>query len=401
MVVLALALLFVLALAIRVSFNLLYDGIPKGDAISLLNYARHIASTGDYPFNRGAYWSPGYVFFLGWLLPGFGEANQLLYFRLFQSLLGSLTCLGFGLYAQRLFGDLAGILTLALLAVYPPLVVYAGMFFSENLFLLLLPPLFYLFHRWQETGNLGYCLGSGILFGLLHLIRPVGMFLPIIFVAWVIITKRKRLKPLMLKELPVFLLVALMAVSPWMLTTYKNYGKPISSNAVGGVNFYIGHNPKANGTWVLIDQDSEVITKAGTPEGNSLGYRMGLEYLISHPQHEWEMLKQKCRWFFSQANMDLYNYKLDQLWFGTFHVPLPPFWPFSILAGLGLIFHWRSWHQWFMPVGFTAYYAALILAMYYAPRYRLIVEPIFIMLAAAALAKPMEQAARYLRLLKV
>lgn len=48
-----------------------------------------------------------------------------------------------------------------------------------------------------------------------------------------------------------------------------------------------------------------------------------------------------------------------------------------------------------------AYYSALILGMYYAPRYRLIVEPIFIMLAAAALAKPLEQLARYRRLARV
>lgn len=105
------------------------------------------------------------------------------------------------------------------------------------------------------------------------------------------------------------MLVALMAVSPWMITTHKNCGKPISSNVVEGVNFYSGPNPKANETWVLA--------------------------LMVH-----------ARWFH------------------------------GLLCGLD---------------------PSYVLC----PRYRLIVEPIFIMLAAAALAKPMEQAARYLRLLKV
>lgn len=375
------------AAAIRVDFNLVYSAELFGDSIYIAKFAEAVARTGAYPTDHGIYWSPGVVYFLGWLIPIIGNEHQYLSYRLLQSVLALVSLYGFYLLARQWFGYASGILTLLLLAFYPPLVFYTSMIFAENLFFLLIPWLFLSLLKWRESGGLFYPAVSGVLFGLIHLIRPILIPLPVIFVVWFLITKpRESYKPFFMKQIPVCAITALLLLAPWIAHNYALYGKLITSSAVGGLNFYIAHNEHANGKWVQIDVNTDVFKLAGTPEGDKRGYEEGLKYIRSHLGYEVEMLCSKIVLFWTKT-AEFWGGKADQLWNKKYAIPLIEMKYLSYLFVLFLLLEMRRWKWWLPLVGYMLAYQSMILVLYYADRYRSVVEPFLIIFASVVLVR--------------
>ncbi len=375
------------AVAIRVDFNLAYPAELFGDSIHIAKFAESIAQTGAFPTDFGIYWSPGVVYFLGWLIPVVGNDFNYLCYRLVQSVLSVVSLSGFYILARRLFGRQAGMLALLFLAFYPPLVFYSSMIFAENLFFWLIPWLFLALYKWRESGGLVYPAVSGVLFGLIHLIRPILIPLPVIFVAWFLITNpRESYKTFLLKQIPVCAIAGLLILSPWIAHNYALYGKIITSSAVGGLNFYIAHNENANGKWVQIDVNSDVIKLSGTPEGDKLGYEEGLKYIRTHLGYELEMLWTKANLFWTKSG-EFWGGKASQLWKEKYGIPQFEMRYLSFFFVIFLILGMRKWKYWFPLVGYIIAYQSMILVLYYADRYRSIVEPFLLVFAAAVLAK--------------
>jgi 4-amino-4-deoxy-L-arabinose transferase-like glycosyltransferase len=375
------------AAAIRVHFNLRYSAEPFGDSIHIARFAESVARTGAYPTDHGIYWSPGVVYFLGWLIPVIGNEQHYLSYRLLQSVLAVVSLFGFYLLARQWFGRVSGMLALLLLAFYPPLVFYSSMIFAENLFFLLIPWLFLTLSKWRELGGLFYPAVSGVLFGLIHLIRPILIPLPVIFVIWFLITKPRELyKPFFMKQIPVCVVAGLLILAPWIAHNYALYGKIITSSAVGGLNFYIAHNEHANGKWVQIDVNSEVFKLAGTPEGDKRGYEEGLKYIRSHLGYEVDMLRTKFVLFWTKTGK-FWGDKAEQLWKEKYKLPLIKMKYLSCLFIFFLLLEMRRWKKWFPLVGYVLAYQSMILVLYYADRYRSIVEPFLLIFAAVVLAR--------------
>lgn len=375
------------AMAIRVHFNLRYSAELFGDSMYMAKFAEAVAQTGAYPTSHGIYWSPGIVYFLGWLLPFIGNEHNYLHFRLLQSVLSVVSLCGFYLLARQWFGPLSGILALLLLAFYPPLVFYTSMIFAENLFFLLIPWLFLALWKWRVSEGVLYPVVSGILFGLIHLTRPILIPLPVIFVAWFFLTMpRASLKPFLLKQLPVCAITGLLILAPWIAHNYALYGKVITSSAVGGLNFYIAHNEHANGKWVQIDVHSDVFKLAGTPEGDQQGYEQGLSYIRTHLAYEWEMLRTKFDLFWTKTG-EFWGSKASQVWKQKYGLPLIEMKVLSLFFLLFLVLEIKRWKSWFPLVGYVLAYQSMILVLYYADRYRSIVEPFLLIFAATVIVK--------------
>lgn len=107
--------------------------------------------------------------------------ESMLWPRLGQALVGTLTAWLLGRATQRLSGSrLAGLLALALAAVYPYFIYYGGMLMSETLDLaLLIPGLWWLceaLSREDETAR-GLAAAAGLMLALAGLCRPEGAYI--------------------------------------------------------------------------------------------------------------------------------------------------------------------------------------------------------------------------------
>lgn len=375
------------ALAIRIDYNINHEAPLLGDTYYMVKYAKTIAETGQYPLHNGIYWSPGLVYFLGWLIPWIGEDKNYFNYRIIQSLLSVVSLVGYYLLAKKIFGNPSALLAFLLLAFYPPLIFYTGMIYVENLFFVLLPFLFLFLIKWRDEGGFINPLVCGILFGLLHLIRPVLIPMPILFVAWFLLTvPRKVYKVFFIWELPICALTALLVLMPWIVHNYNIYGSIITSSAVGGLNFYIGHNEKANGTWVQIDENSKVFQLAGTPEGNRLGYQEGLAFIKSHLKQEVQLTIEKMRMFWFRTGK-FWGEKAYQLWREKYRIPIISMTFLSYASLVFLFLERKRWREWFLPVAYVIAYHFMILTLYYTDRYRSIVEPFLIIFTAAAIIR--------------
>ncbi|GAA4711544.1 ArnT family glycosyltransferase [Brevibacillus fulvus] len=375
------------AVVLRIDFNLRYPAELFGDSVYMARFAEAVAQTGAYPTDFGIYWSPGVVYFLGWLIPLIGNEHNYLAYRLLQSVL-SVSCLaGFYLLARLWFGRLPGMLALLLLAFYPPLVFYSSLIFAENLFFWLVPWLLLALYKWRETGGLFYPVMSGILFGLIHLVRPILIPLPVIFVVWFLLTKqRETYRSFFFRQIPACAIAGLLILTPWIAHNYALYGKVITSSAVGGLNFYIAHNEKANGKWVQVDVNSDVIKLAGTPEGEKRGYEEGWNYIRTHLDEELKLLGTKFSLFWTKTGQ-FWDGSATQFWEQTYGIPLIEMKYLTYLFLMFLVMEIRRWKSWFPLVGYVVAYQTMILVLYYADRYRSIVEPFLLIFAAVVLAR--------------
>src|SRR5581483_4490403 len=145
------AAILIVAFALRVAEVQRTDSSyrPINDAGSYLTLGSDIAHTGDYSLSRtpgsgaggtigpSAYFAPGYPYFLALvdLIDGHavrrdGAVHPA---RISQAVLGTITVALIGLVGLELFGTTAGVIALALAAVYPVAIGLAGVLVAENL----------------------------------------------------------------------------------------------------------------------------------------------------------------------------------------------------------------------------------------------------------------------------
>lgn len=283
----------------QVGFDLFYM-----DQEYHLEWARSLVS-GHWPppydsLRNAVYFrAPLYPYFLAGIFQIFGPHP--LAARIIQMVIGSLSCaLAYGIGTQAL-GRRAGLVAGLLCALYWVLIYFDGelllpvlqVFFS-------LAGTFLLFraveHESRAAGGL-----AGLCFGLYAITRPD--ILPFVAVAllWLIRTTAggdRRLR------LVLGLLFAIGCFAPPAAVTVRNRivgGDWVPVASQGGVNFYIGNNPRSNGmqavvpgtreTWWGGRDDTIRIAEqaAGRPlrpsEVSNYWYRRAFAYMTSQPGH--------------------------------------------------------------------------------------------------------------------
>ncbi|BCV24049.1 glycosyltransferase family 39 protein [Gelria sp. Kuro-4] len=376
------ALVFAAALALRLLFNWGFvTNKAHPDIASMYQYSLRVAQ-GIY-YGAGAYWPPGFIFLSGGLIRLFGPEGYWTAVRYLQALLGAATCaLGCAIGRAAFGSRSAGLLGGLGLAVYLPLIYYTGLAFSETLFLFFLMAAVYYLYRLARTQAVRDAAAAGFLLGLATLTRPVSLLVPVLVLPWYWLLWGRRLRPVLGRVL-LMGAVLLLTLLPWVVRNYIVTGDLVLVDVNGGINFYIGHNERANGTWVDMGQKTDaVIILGGSPEGGRLGYRRGLEFIRTHPRRELELAWTKFKWFWTKPS-DWYitRYARER---GLPHLE-PPVW--GALAVAGAILTRRRWRGTLFLVLFILYYNAIIVAIYYASRYRLVVEPFWVLLTAGGAAE--------------
>ncbi len=335
--------------------------------------------------------SPLYPYILAGIYFIFGHSYVAV--RLIQSAVGVATCLVLFSLARGLFGLREAVAAGLLSALY-----VAFVFFDSELLMITFVLLFSvtaLYLLMKKVRGPGSVFAAGLLIGLAALGKPnILLFVPVVLV-WFWWSTRASAGSLAARML-LFAAGAALAIAPFTISNYAVSGDLVLTTSNGGINFFIGNNENADGTF-LVDQsmrtdlyggsklwaEREVGRELSPAEVSSYWLGEGLRYAREHPARELWLLGRKLLLFWNAYEIPNHY---DINFFKTFSRVLrfDPFlfaWiiPFGFL---GIYVSRRRWRE-FLPLYlFVGVYMASLVPFFTTSRYRLPAVPIMLVFAA-------------------
>jgi len=378
----------------------------------------------DYPIGDGRayylgmslldpvyYQAPLYPYFLGAILSASGDSLWAVY--VVQAVLGALSC-GLVVWAGALFFSRgAGLLAGGLLALYAPGIFFDGVLQKASLAGFLISVLLVLLGLAGRRPRWGVWLAAGALMGLLGLTRENTLiFVPVVLV-WVFAGFRRHDLALRTGWAASCACGLALILLPVAFRNLRAGGSFALTTSQMGANFYIGNNPKADGTYMplrpgrgdaryeRVDAVSLAERDAGrklTPgEVSHYWLKRALEYIRGHPLEWLALLARKWVMTWNAWEVpdteDYYLYReysplLNRLGL-VFH-----FGVLCPLAVAGVVLWWpergRVWVLYAMAVGL----ALSVTAFYVFARYRYPMVLILALSAGAALERGVRLARR-------
>lgn len=417
-------LVFILALAYRSFYLFEASGRPDFNLFYMdqefnLEWAKSLASGKWHaPFDQlrdQAYFrAPLYSHLLAGVIILFGEGTLIP--RIFQIVLGSVSCALAYAVAARCYGQRIGMVTGLICALYWVFAYFDSEFLLPVLLVFLILLGLLLLFMAVERGSVFLAAIAGLMLGLFSITRPnILAFFPFVIV-WGSIAVRDygRGRATMFAAL-----LAIGCLLPPAAATLRNHVVADDFVVVasqGGVNFYIGNNPESNGmqaivpgtrgTWWGGFEDTRAIAEdeAGRPlkpsEISNFWYRQAFAYIADQPADWLRLLSVKTLALIGDAeppNNEPYEARRND--FMSLRVPLS----FGVLFGLFLVslpFQIRSSQHkgnrgrrserlgrrfvWLILM-FVLVYAATFVAFFVNGRYRVPLVPFVAMGAAFAI----------------
>lgn len=260
--------LMLLGLALRVWFvsvNAIDPRFSTADDGDYYQRALRFAVTGQYVDDFWLIRPPLHVFMFALLLRismALGDLTMgVALIRGVQIVLIVLTIpLGYDL-ARRLFGQRAGLIFAAMLAVWYPLIELPAHTYSEPLFFVLFMLHLWTLVRWRDTRRWPWLVAAGITLGLAALTRSPALYAAAFVVLWLFLTAINEQPALDEAEgrttnLPighrlltagrwslVFLLAFVVVVAPWTIRNYIVYQRFIPIDTLGPPNLWLDLQP--------------------------------------------------------------------------------------------------------------------------------------------------------------
>jgi tetratricopeptide (TPR) repeat protein len=333
-----------------------YFGAPFLDELYHLNWAKDIASgkwIGDDAFFR----APLYSCLLGIFIRIFGVNFFLI--RLVQHLIGVGAVLAIYFLTRRIFSisaaRIAGIIT----ACYAPFFFFEGEMLDIFLQFLFYPLILIQSLKTLSVQSVRNNLALGLIIGLSAIARPnILIFVPILLIFLGIKWWKHRECLFDVFFRMIFILFGL--IIPILPVTWHNYkagGCFVPISTYGGINFYIGNNPRADGYTARTSRrmyyfdryrDSvemfareEAINKTDRGDLNARNVsrywtRQSLDWIRENPLSWAKLLLKKTVLLFE--NYEIRNNK--NIYFVTRYSPILRFFlsflPFALVGGLGM-----------------------------------------------------------------
>ena len=352
--------------------------VPSGDAVgydilgyNLVQY-HQLAYEKDKPT---AHREPGYPLFLAMVYLIFG--HSVIAVRIFQALLGVVSCYLIYLLTRDIFGRAAAGISLIIAVIYPAFIYYTAALLRETFFTFLL-----LLTVWFV--NKKYILATAVLLALLGLTNSVSLLFVLAILLIYLWQKQWRF-------LIVTLVVFLLVYGFWPLRNYQVFKKVIIGSTNGGATFLDGTDIIP---WEIRGQPSEeefrqkhpVYLEAqkisGEVERDRYYFRVAVEYIKKHPGHYLLLTLRKYLklWNFYPRPGASYGHS-PKLLRG---ISLLSYGPVFGLAIIGLfIFPLKKIFVVVLPLLIFP----LVYALFWSQiRYRLPLEPYLIILASGTLA---------------
>ncbi len=364
-------------------------GVLMGDSRSYDEWARRIAG-GEWIGREVFYQAPIYPYFLGAVYTIAG--HHLFAVRVLQAALGSLACVFLALAGERFFSRRVGLIAGIALALYAPAIFFDGLIQKSTLDVLLICLALWLLAR-------GDWWWTGVAIGALTLTRENAIVFTAVIAAWAAFATRDRAR-----AIGAFLLGVTVVVLPVAIRNSLVGGGFYVTTSQFGPNFYIGNNPRADGSYASLRygrgapeyerQDATEIAEraAGrslTPSEVSSYWRdKALDFVIGRPGDWLALVGRKTLLLLnrtelvdteSQESHAEWSLPLRVLsWAGHFGILVP-------LAVAGMILSWPHRARLVPLYAMLLVYGASVVLFYVFARYRYPLVPLLILFAAAGI----------------
>jgi tetratricopeptide (TPR) repeat protein len=368
--------------------------------------AQQIASgqwIGTQPFFR----APLYIYLLALIYKIFGQSYFLP--RLFQIVLGSVSCVLIFFIAKKLFNQTIGILSGVMASFYAMLIFYDASLLTTSLEVFLDLALIGLLIFSAKKPKLLNWFFCGIVLGLSAIARPnILIFTPFILIWMLVEFKGRLLTKTIIKHWIILFMGAFLVIVP---VTLRNYlaGKDFVLIAWnGGYNFYLGNNPHASG-WSATSPEmdktwwggyNDAIRLAQEETGRSLKpsqisdfwLKKGLDFILTQPLSWLKLMAQKTIYYWKgfeiSNNQSIYLYKNFSSLFNFLLGKQLIYFPFGLvgpLSILGLIICLKDFKKYLLLYLFILSYSASIIIFFICSRYRMPVIPFLIIFSSFSL----------------
>jgi len=379
------ALVFVLALSVRGIY--VYDSsdnptfeAPVIDSLTYDQMARRAAETKtlDREFFWQQFFYPFYLTIVYILSNG-----SIVAAKVFQIILGSVTCVLTYRLGEKLFGRVAGFLAGCILAVYGPLIFFEGELLAAGWATFWAAVLLTVLLTAADTKSAGSCVVFGVCAGLAVLTRP--NFIPFLLAACVwlgVLLFRAGGKKLARGFAGI--VVGFCAVTmPVAAENHKVTGRFSFVPGTGGLNLYLGNNPDFEATSIRPGSAwKELVTMPqregiGRQEQGRFFVGKTLEYVGGHPAEFLRGIARKGVEFFSSrempGNIDIYLFRRWSPVQKVLTWKVRGFgFPFGAAAGaalVGLLLCRRKVHTALLL--FAIFYPASVIVTHVEARYRM------------------------------
>jgi len=401
-------LMFAVALSLRVAYAWLATGPharPTSDPVIYDTVAWNLARGAGFSLGGGGYPTAIVPPLLPWITSLLYRAVGHDYFAavLLGCVIGSLAPLLLAAFATRVFGSAVGRLAGWLAVVHPLLVFFCGDLLTETPFTVTLLLALLLSVEWVKTPRSGRAFGTGIAWGLAALTRPTALALPALVAAWAWVPLGFALPARgRLRQIALLLLGLALTVGPWTLRNalVMHAFVPVTTGSGGAL--LVGNNAGAwtdpatrgggsNDLWDellrteyrgLSETDKDVRARARTVAFLREHFSQWPAMAAAKVARFWRLSTdagpaRSTRWV-ALPLQDLVR-ALDP-WFLWSVVVLP-----LALWGLGLSL--RGPRRWFQSLSLWVilYFTWLGVVFFGALRFRVPIEPLVVLFAAAGL----------------
>lgn len=342
--------------------------------------------------------------------PGLGAVRHL------QVLMSCASIVLVHLFARRLGGPALAMVAAGATAVYGPLVYYSVSILYPTITVFLATALLLLLLEAAGRRSLPLALAAGAVMGTYALGRGnILLFAPFAFF-WLVAAWGRPLAPRLSgwrRGLPAGLALASGTVLLILPATYHNWrtGDPAFLTTNGGLNFYIGNGPMANGGHVTpvleLPQPDGTVRRVEADLTKDVECRTEAELATGHPMkytevsafwadETWKTIRREPGRFAALLLMKFSHfwstYEIPQIehfgYFRRYSFPLRgPALTFALvgpLSVLGMALALRRPARWALPLLFVVAYSTSIVLFFVLARYRLPVLPALIPFAAHA-----------------
>lgn len=240
------------ALILRALWGAVVPVVPVSDAnayhTQALTLARHNVY-GFEPAHPSMFWPPGPSFMYSLVYRAFDPDTTGFAPVVVLNVLVSLAAVPLAaLVARRWFGDAAGLLAGALVAVWPMHVQFVTVHASEPIFTALCLLGLLLWPTPAQRGP-GRLIALGVVFAAASYMRPTALLLPGLLLGLDVLRDRFDRRVFLTATLRAAVIAAVMVacLAPWAVRNTRLAGQFVFVAANGGTNFWMGNNPQSTG----------------------------------------------------------------------------------------------------------------------------------------------------------
>lgn len=240
----------------------LYD-IPLIDSAYYLNWAKTIAA-GDIIGKDVFFMSPLYPYLMAVVFTV--KSASPVTIVVIQALLSAVTLYLIGNITLKTGGETVSALAVWIGAFFPVWIYFDGMILTASLILLLNTASVWLLIKWKESNKSLFILLAGVFTGLSALARPSAFIFGFVMFIWVFLQDKRSV---------LFWIIGITAaILPAAVHNFSVSGEFIPLTSSGGMNFYVGNNPQADGLYNQPD-----FLASAEPEFEYFDYRLQAERL--------------------------------------------------------------------------------------------------------------------------